>query len=154
MLRDFHNEVLTYEILRLYENSSTDYNCINLRGHILRRHRFDKLYGSGHTQEINRKYTLLMTDSNNGFLIDKTQDASISIANVAFVEGIIYGEYKPKIGDKKYFLLNIADNKITQLKTRDELCNLLKSRNKTTPFWKKSAETKLIKTTFPRFFMP
>ena len=98
------------------------------------RHRFDKLYGSGHTQEINRKYTLLMTDSNNGFLIDKTQDASIPIANVAFVEGIIYGEYKPKIGDKKYFLLNIADNKITQLKTRDEPCNLLNSRNKTTPF--------------------
>lgn len=73
-----------------------------------------------------------MTDSNNGFLIDKTQDTGISIANVALEEGIIYGEYKPKMGDKKYFLLNIEENKITQLKTRDELCNLLKPQ-KTSP---------------------
>lgn len=53
-----------------------------------------------------------MTDSNNGFLIDKTQDASISIANVAFVEGIIYGEYKPKIGDKKYFYSTLQTTKL------------------------------------------
>ena len=91
------------------------------------RHSFDKLYGSGYTQEINKKYTLFMTDSTDGFLIDKNSDTSISIVNPIFEKDFIYGEYKLPIGDKKYFLFNITDNIITQLSTKNELFDLLKS---------------------------
>ena len=98
-------------------------------GILYTRHSFDKFYGSGYTQEINKRYTLIMTDSTDGFLIDKNSGTNTSIANPTFERDFIYGEYKPPLGDKKYFLLNITDNTITQLTTKDELYNPLKPQN-------------------------
>lgn len=99
-------------------------------GALYLRHSFDKLYGSGYTQEINKKYVLLMSDSTDGFLIDKASNTSISIANPTLEKGFIYGEYKPPIEDKNYFLLNITDSTITQLSTKEELWNQLNSQKK------------------------
>lgn len=44
-----------------------------------------------------------MTDSTDGFLIDKNSGTNTSIANPTFERDFIYGEYKPQMGDKKYF---------------------------------------------------
>lgn len=90
------------------------------------RHQFDALYGSGYTQKLTTDYTLFMESSRHGFLVDSKAGTEIPVRSPRSTACYAYGEYNPPTDGYKYFLIDIAKNRLIQLKTDGDLAAMLK----------------------------